>query len=194
VKSLKVKDDKINFTDQSSIINLIFVGRLAEPKKPELLIDAIAGFPEDIKQRIKFTIIGDGVKRKDLENLAINKKVGIEFKGTLDKNNVFEELDLADIFVFISAWEGFPYTILEGMSCGLPIIASDVGGVEEAVSEKNGILVKNEVGQIREAILKLIRSKELRLKLGQQGKKDVIEKFSLEQMLNKIENIYNTII
>jgi len=181
VESLKLKDDKII---------LIFVGRLAEPKKPELTIEAIAGLPEDIKNKIKFTIIGDGPKKSDLEILAKEKKVDVEFLGTLPKNEAIARLKMAHIFVFISAWEGFPYTILEAMSCGLPVIASDVGGVAEAVDEENGILVKNEIGQIKEAILKLINDKNLRLELGAQGRNDVVEKFSLEIMLEKIEAEY----
>ncbi len=174
-----------------SKIDLIFIGRLAEPKKPELMIKAISLLPEKIKNSIKFVVVGDGPKRKPLEKLAENKKIKAEFRGSLSKDQVLMELKLADVFIFISAWEGFPYTILEAMSCGLPIIASDVGGVGEAVNETNGILVENEVGQIREAILKLVDNKELRLRLGEQGRRDVEQKFSLNQMLEKIEKIYN---
>lgn len=173
-----------------SEISLIFIGRLAEPKKPELTIEAVSLLPDEIKSNIKFTIIGDGPKKEMLKKIADDKKVNVEFKGSLEKSEALKELEKVDIFAFISVWEGFPYTILEAMSYGLPIIASNVGGISEAVNESNGILVNNEVRQIREAILKLVSDKDLRLKLGEQGKKDVEEKFSLEQMLNKIEKIY----
>lgn len=171
-------------------VQLVFVGRLAEPKKPELTIEAISLLPEEIKNKINFTIVGDGPKRKMLEKLAEEKKIKMEFKGSLIKEQALRELGFADIFVFISSWEGFPYTILEAMSYSLPVIASDVGGIDEAVNETNGILVKNEVGQIKEAILKLLNDKELRTNLGNQGIQDVMEKFSLKKMLLEIENIY----
>lgn len=183
VESLKLKDDRIN---------LIFVGRLAEPKKPEMTIEAISLLPNEIKNNINFIIIGDGPKKKMLEKLAEKLKVSVNFK-TLTHEQTIAQLNQEDIFVFISAWEGFPYTILEAMACGLPIIASNVGGVNESVNEKNGILVSNEVGQIVTAILSLVNDKELRLKLGKQGSDDIVQKFSLDQMLNKIEFIYKKV-
>lgn len=182
VESLKLKDDRINLT---------FIGRLAEPKKPELIIEATSGLPEEIKNKINFTIVGDGPKRKILEKLAQDTGVQVEFTGALNRKQSINYLNQSDIFVFISSWEGFPYTILEAMSCGLPVIASDVGGVDEAISEKNGILVNNEVGQIHDAILKLVSDQKLRLKLGEQGRQDVAMKFSLEQMLSQIERVYS---
>lgn len=174
----------------SNIINIIFVGRLAEPKKAELVIEAIAGLSEEVKNIIKFTIVGNGPKKAGLEILAKEKNIDVEFLGALPKESALVKMQKADIFVFISAWEGFPYTILEAMSAGLPIIASNVGGVGEAVNEQNGILLKNDIGQIKEAILKLVNDENLRLKLGKQGRSDVLEKFSLEKMLKKIEEVY----
>ena len=172
-------------------VDLIFLGRLAEPKKPELTIEAISLLPEEVKQNVKFTIIGDGPKKNMLGKIAQDKGIQVEFTGALDREQSISRLNQSDVFIFISSWEGFPYTILEAMSCGLPIIASDVGGVKEAVNSGNGILIKNEIGQIREAVLKLVNDKELRLKLGEQGRKDTEQKFSLEKMLKEIENIYN---
>lgn len=182
VESGKLKDDRIN---------LIFIGRLAEPKKPELTIEAISGLPKEIKNKINFTIVGDGPKRKILEKMAQDTGVQVEFTGVLAREQSINYLNQSDIFVFVSAWEGFPYTILEAMSCGLPVIASNVGGISEAVNEQNGILVNNEVGQIHDAILKLVNDKELRLKLGEQGRQDIVVRFSLEQMLSQIERVYS---
>ncbi len=172
-------------------IRLMFVGRLAEPKKPELIIEAVSLLPSEIKNIVTVVIIGDGPKRHFLSDLAVHKDVMVDFKGVLAKNLVLEQISNSDIFVFVSAWEGFPYTILEAMSCGLPIIANDVGGVREAVNEQNGILVKNEVKPIQEAILRLINNKDLRFRLGGQGRKDVEKKFSLQKMLIEINNVYN---
>lgn len=172
-------------------VQLVFLGRLAEPKKPELTIEAISLLPEEIKNKINFTVIGDGPKKMMLEKLAQDMGVQVDFTGALTREQSVNRLNQSDIFVFISSWEGFPYTILEAMSCGLPVIASGVGGISEAVDKNNGILVNNEVGQIREAILKLVDDKDLRLKLGEQGRQDVVVRFSLEQMLSQIERVYS---
>ena len=174
-----------------SEVRLIFVGRLAEPKRPELTIEAISRLPDEIKNKIQFTIIGDGPKKVYLESLAKEKNVSVNFTGALPKDKALEELSKGDIFVFISAWEGFPYTVLEAMSCGLPIIASNVGGVDEAVDSSCGILVNNDAGQIRAAVLKLINDKELSLRMGERARTIVQQKFSLDKMLVEIENVYN---
>jgi len=181
VASSKLQDQKIK---------LIFLGRLAEPKMPELTIQAMADLPENIRKNLKFIIIGDGPKKLILEELSTKLKINVKFTGSLSREESLSYLKQSDIFVFVSAWEGFPYTILEALSCGLPIIASNVGGVGEAINSGNGILVENEVGQIKEAILKLVSDRELRIKLGEQGRRDVITKFSLEKMLSDIEKIY----
>ena len=171
-------------------INLFFVGRLAEPKRPEMVIDVISGFEKSIKEKIRFSIIGDGTKRNYLENLAKEKNVDVVFTGNLEHSEVMKELAKNDIFVFISAWEGFPYTILEAMSVGLPVIASDVGGISEIVDNTVGRLVKNETSQISSALLELIDGRELREKLGDNGRRLVGSKFSLGKMLEGTEKVY----
>jgi len=187
----KVESQKSKVNDK---INLIFVGRLSEPKRPEMVIDVISGFEKSIKEKIRFSIIGDGTKRNYLENLAKEKKVDVVFTGNLEHSDVMKELTKNDIFVFISAWEGFPYTILEAMSVGLPVIASNVGGVLEVVDNTVGRLVENETGQIANALLELINHPELRLKLGENGRKLVEDKFSLEKMLVKTEEVYKEVL
>jgi glycosyltransferase involved in cell wall biosynthesis len=174
----------------STSVKLIFVGRLAEPKRPELTIEAISRLPDEIKNKIKFTIIGDGLKKNHLKNLADAGKIDAEFLGTLPKDRAIAELVRGDIFVFISAWEGFPYTILEAMAHGLPVIASNVGGVAEAVDNTCGILVNNDAGQISEAILKLVSDKESRIKMGERAREIIVQKFSLEKMLKEVGDIY----
>lgn len=178
----------------SDKVNIVFVGRLAEPKRPEMVIDVISNFEESTKNKLQFTIIGDGQKRKYLEQLAKDKKVDVFFTGNLEHKMVIEELGKGDIFVFISAWEGFPYTILEAMSVGLPVIASKVGGIAEVVDSSVGCLVQNESGQIANALLELIDNVDLRKEMGENAKSLVEDKFSLEKMLKATEKIYNDIL
>ncbi|OGH84953.1 MAG: hypothetical protein A2493_01900 [Candidatus Magasanikbacteria bacterium RIFOXYC12_FULL_33_11] len=187
----KVESQKSKVNDK---INLVFVGRLAEPKRPEMVIDVISGFEKSIKEKIRFSIIGDGTKRNYLENLAKEKNVDVVFTGNLEHSDVMKELTKNDIFVFISAWEGFPYTILEAMSKGLPVIASNVGGISEVVDNNVGRLVENDAGQIANALLELINDKQLREELGENGRKLVEEKFSLENMLEKTGKIYKNVL
>jgi len=181
---------------------IVFVGRLAEPKNPELLLQALGDLPDEIKNKAWLTIIGDGPKKEFLiSNFKFLKNV--EFLGALGREKVFEALKESDIFVLTSNYEGFPYTVLEAMSCGLPVVASDVGGVKEAVTGETGFLikapssaksfgrVKDSVEELKKALTELIENSKLREEMGRAGRERVEKEFSLEGMLKETEKVYN---
>jgi glycosyltransferase involved in cell wall biosynthesis len=185
---------------------IVFVGRLSKPKDPELLLEAYFQLITDNQQPTtnnqqliidtELLIVGDGPKRKNLElrikNYASESK--IKLLGSLAREKVFEVLQQSDIFVLTSNWEGFPITILEAMSCGLPIIASDVGGVKEAVDEEVGYLIKRgDKEALKKALIELIENPELAKKKGENARKRVEQEFSLEKMLQETERMYNSI-
>lgn len=180
--------------NRSDAFCLSFVGRLAEPKKPELTIEAIALLPPEKKQTIKFIIVGDGPKRGMLERLAADRGVVVDFTGDLPREQAIQAISQSDAFVFISSWEGLPYTILEAFSVGLPVIASDVGGVSEMVTPDNGILIKsNRPQEISEAICKIADDAALRDSMRTSALKTVVEKFSLSGMLTQVESVYKSL-
>ena len=97
---------------------------------------------------IELHIVGDGSQRNYLESITHKNVI---FHGEIDGFNDFKNYD---IFSLISDSEGLPLSALEAMSSGLPIILSDVGGCFELINE-NGILVKNNVDEIKKAIINL---------------------------------------
>jgi len=172
---------------KESNIKLIFVGRLADPKDPLLLLQAV----KENKFSVQVNIVGSGPKLGELIQYVKNNKLdNINLLGELSREKTLELLKLSEIFVLISKWEGLPLTILEAMSVGLPVIASNVGGISEAVSSENGILIDNKVIELREAIKKIMDDQELRIKMGNSGRKKIETIFSLEKMLHKINEVY----
>lgn len=137
--------EKIN--RQNERIKLLTVARLESPKRVDLLIEATKSL-----YNIDLHIVGDGSQRNYLESL---KHKNVFFHGEIDGFNDFKNYD---IFSLISDSEGLPLSALEGMSSGLPIILSDVGGCFELIDE-NGILVKNNVEEIKNAIINTISNK-----------------------------------
>ncbi|PIR75847.1 MAG: hypothetical protein COU34_00685, partial [Candidatus Magasanikbacteria bacterium CG10_big_fil_rev_8_21_14_0_10_43_9] len=116
-------------SEEHSDIRITFVGRLASPKKPLVLLEAIGLLTPDMQRRIYTRIVGDGSQKDELVTYLTAQMIqNAEFMGSLSRERIFDILHHSDIFVFLSDWEGFPMSILEAMSCGLPIIASDVGG------------------------------------------------------------------
>lgn len=144
--------------------------------------------------KVKFLIVGDGLLRKELEELSINLgiKDKIIFAGS--RRDIPEMLSVMDIFVLPSALrEGCPLAILEAMAMSKPVIASRLGGIpEEVQDEKSGILVppKDSLA-LAEAIQKLLSDKNLAKDMGKIGRKIFEDKFSKEIMLKKIESLYD---
>jgi glycosyltransferase involved in cell wall biosynthesis len=98
----------------------------------------------------------------------------------------------SDIYVLISNYEAFPISILEAMRTGIPVIATDTGGVGEAVQDEcNGFLVPpGDVSRLAERLASLIRSAELRKNMGLQSRRRFTQEFEWRGMLDKTEKVY----
>jgi glycosyltransferase involved in cell wall biosynthesis len=102
-------------------------------------------------------------------------------------------LAAADIFVLPSLWEGLPIGLLEAMSMGKAVIATNVDGTKEIIkNNENGLLIEtsNLTQDLTEAILHLSTNENLRNQLGINAKKTIQENFSASEMTKKIENLY----
>ncbi len=183
-----------NDTQNRREIRIVFVGRLAQQKDPLLLLESFNNLPSELKNKSQVSIIGEGPKRKELEEFIKKNKLEEKVKllGSISREKIFEALRESDIFVLTSNWEGFPITILEAMSCGLPVIASDVGGVREAVDKEVGFLIeRGDKEALKKALMELIENPDLREKMGQNAQKRAEDNFSLDKMLRETEKVYN---
>ncbi|MEJ2307582.1 MAG: glycosyltransferase [candidate division WOR-3 bacterium] len=93
-------------------------------------------------------------------------------------------------------YEGFPVSILEAMACGLPVVATEVGGVKEIISDgKNGFLVEpGNSNALAEKIKELLEDKKMRKDFGEAGFKRVKENFSIDKTVERIENLWDKIL
>jgi len=119
-----------------SIIRVGIIGRLTAIKNHKMLLFAISSLPYEILQKFNFYIIGNGELKKDLmqlrDNLGLHKYVC--FTGNQDNmEKVYSELD---IVVLTSYNEGTPVSLIEAMAAGIPVVATDVGGVSDLLDEK----------------------------------------------------------
>jgi len=98
----------------------------------------------------------------------------------------------SNIFALITNWEAFPISILEAMRSGLPVIATDTGGVREAVEDEvNGFLVPcRDASWLAERLALLITSADLRQSMGSQVRRRFSQHFEWRSMLDKTEAIY----
>jgi len=174
----KVNKDKNELKAKYNIKSenvLLFIGRLAEKKGVVYLIKAL---PSIISKVPSTTLIicGNGPLKDECENLT--KKVGmndfIKFTGYITEEEKVDYLSMTDLLIVPSIvtddgdTEGLPVVILEGLSMGKPIIASDVGGIKDVIKDRiNGFLIepKNSI-MIAETVSELISNKELMLQFS----------------------------
>ncbi len=189
---VEIREKSTDIDDKK--IRLVFAGRLAEPKRPMLLLRAINNLPDNIKDKFEVSIIGDGQKRKELEcYISDNKINNVKLLGQLPRDGVLDALAKSDVLVFLSKYEGFPYVILEAMSFGLPVISSNVGGIKEIVNDSCGFLLNHD-DDLVEIFKRLANEKNIIIEKGKKSKDKIINSFSIDQMLKSIDKEYKKLL
>lgn len=168
------------------------VSRLHEPKKGiKILLEAAEELSK--KNKCQFIIIGSGKDENILKKMADEKKLPVIFTG--QRKDIPELLDIMHVFVLPSLYEGLPVALLEAMAAGLPVVATDVGGVSEVVEEgKTGFIV--EPGNKRKLISKierLLKYPQLRKNFGGEGFKRIKRNFSIDKTVDRIESLLDFI-
>jgi glycosyltransferase involved in cell wall biosynthesis len=136
------------FVDQKALqntskINLLFVGRLVPYKGADMVIEAISQLEPAIQDKIHVTIVGDGSEKSHLEQMvqALNLGNIVSLVGWVSQQETREYYRKADIFCFPSIREFGGAVVLEAMACGLPCIVANNGGIGEYVTEETGFKI-----------------------------------------------------
>jgi glycosyltransferase involved in cell wall biosynthesis len=189
----------INTNRDDDQISVIFVGRLLPNKGLEYLIEAAKSVVSKRSSGIKFKIIGDGPHKAQFENLVKRNGLGdyFDFLGKIPR--VSDVLEDGGIFVRPSLTEGMPLTVLEAMSCKLPVIATKVAGTQELiVQNETGLLVDpGNVQQLADAILYLVNCPEDAERLGHNARAFIEchykERYSWETVASKMLSLYKSL-
>ncbi len=166
-------------------IKLISVGRLAPEKGYDYLIKAFGGLKD-----FELTLIGSGKAEEDLKTLANEYKVKVNFLGRQEKEVVKKEFQNSDIYILSSLKEGMSNSMMEGMACGLPVIATNVSGSEELIKGNGFIVEKGDSKAISEKLKVFQDDKNLILTMGKISR-DLAEKMSWKNVADEYLNIYN---
>lgn len=146
--------------------------------------------------KIKAKIIGDGILRNELEKEITNLGLSDVFFFTGYQDNIKDILNQLDIFLFTTHREGLSVAVIEVLASGLPVVATNIGGINEQIDEgENGyILPKGDVEGMANKCLELINNKELRMKFGKKSRELAEERFSQKRMLLEHIECYKTIL
>ncbi len=166
------------------------IANLYPTKGLQYLIEAASNLLKDNPDLI-FMIIGEGDERKKLESLIKQYNLTDNFFLLGNIKDAYKYLKAFDIFVLPSVKEGWPYTLLEALRAGLPIIATRVGGIPEIITDnENGLLVPPaNPDSLQKAIKKLLADSELTTRL-QQNSLASSNEFTLQQTLQKTLRLY----
>lgn len=138
-----IVENSIHSKEREKRFDILTVARLEPVKHIEVLIQAIHIVQQSIPN-IRVAIVGDGTHRKDLEALArgLGLQDHIMFAGF--QPDVEQWFNQSRLFVLTSEREGFPYTVIEAMLCGIPVIASNCGDISDVITDgHNGILIND---------------------------------------------------
>jgi glycosyltransferase involved in cell wall biosynthesis len=168
---------------------ILTVGRLARPKDPLTLVRALATLGQ---RPFSLAFVGDGPDRDELEQEVRALGLGPRVELLGEQHDVPVLLAHTDVFVLSSRSEGAPLSILEAMAAGLPVVASDVGGVGELVVHgETGLLVPpGDPTRLAHALARVVDDRALRTRLGAAGRARARERFDLAALLGAHVELY----
>ena len=185
---LKETDDQVDEIISYGGIKLGCIARLSEQKGLTYLLDAMSLLT--VKD-IRLFIVGDGELRNELENKV--KELGLQDSVTFlgYRKDIVECINSFDFLVSSSLFEGLALNVIEAFMNAKTMVASDIPGINEIVTNKNGILVPaKDPAALASAIDKLATDATLRQELSSQAKKDYENKFSYPLFLENYRELY----
>lgn len=173
---------------------LLNVGNLVEVKNQARLLVAFKRFLKDGEKNrdVRLAICGDGYLKERLQRfshqLHIDKDVF--FLGKVPHSKMPDVYNVSDAFILPSLSEAHPWSLLEAMSCELPVAASRVGGVTETLGDERFLFDPSNVHEITEAISRLVENVDENKALGLRNRKIVLNRFTLRRHALNLKSIY----
>ena len=166
--------------------------------RPVKRLDLAIRIFEKINREIpsKLILVGDGPERAKAEKICreINICSDVVFLGKQD--TIVEVLSASDLFLFPSETESFGLAILEAMSCSVPVVAFNVGGIPEVVNngEEGFLAMNNNLEEMVEKSLLILKNSKIRMEMGNKGRERAKKAFNIKKVVKYYEDYYQKII
>ena len=170
---------------------------LGVPDGKKVTFDDVAGADEEKEElqqisNAELWLLGDGELREQMEEYALRLGVRDRVRFLGSQENVYLYLHDADVFVLPSRYEGMPMTVIEAMGTGLPIVASNVGGIPDMVEDgESGLLTTGAPEDVARCCAALLSDEKLRQRLGRRARAES-ERFSAEEMARSYCRVYES--
>lgn len=194
--SSKYQSSNSNLFDskESSNPSIVFVGRLVFYKNVEIVIRAlkkvIGEFPN-----IKLIVMGDGQHRQALEKIAAPLKDNVIFTGRISDLEKIKIIKSSSFMVFPSLVEGFGISIIEGFACKKPVLVSNIKPMSDIVKDgfTGYVLPSTDEEKWAEKIIELLHDTNKQKEMGNNAYNEFMSKYQINQIVSRIENLYNNI-
>ena len=185
--------DKLGLPKNKTLI--LTIRRLVYKNGLDMFIESASLLTRDYPHLL-FIVIGKGPNRKLVEKRVRELRIddNIRLAGFVPEKLLPLYYNAADYFVIpSSSGEGLPLVLLEAMACGLPVIATTVGGTPEIIKDmKNGVLVPpRNPKALAETISKFLSNREVGLAIGEEARNTVEDKFTWEENVRRLHNVYD---
>lgn len=174
-------------------LRVLFIGRLIPRKGFQRVVRALPRLRELATRPFEVEVVGSGTARLELDELAARLSVSdlIRYVGTVPYEKLQVTYQYADIFVLTSLSEGMPSVILEAMGCGLPVVASNVGGNNELVREgENGYLIEgDDLEKLARSLAVLISDGARRERMGQRSRALALQ-YDWREIMGQYDRLY----
>jgi glycosyltransferase involved in cell wall biosynthesis len=176
-------------SEQSEDFDVIFVGRLALQKNVSAFLTALSDLD------VRALIIGDGELCGRLQSEYGDMNGKVRWEGNVPNSRLPSLMNRSRIFVLPSHYEGHPKTLIEAMSCGMPVIGADSPGIREIIHHGvNGLLCGTDSKSIRRSLQELLDNPGLADSLGKNARQYVLEHFSLDRVFEMEYQLYKEVL
>lgn len=178
--------EKLPVVDRKPLV-ILGAGRLVHVKRYHIFLDILAMLNSHVP--VKGILLGDGPEKSRLEQQAREIGAPVEFAGHVPSIEPF--LQKCDLFLHTSRNEGIPNVVMEAMSAGIPVIATNAGGTGELLTDnENGFLCAiDDVDSLFQKSLQLLTNIELRRTFSQAGWNTIASKFNIQKSVEQIEQL-----
>jgi glycosyltransferase involved in cell wall biosynthesis len=181
-----------NISDDETAVAI--VGRLVPVKNHKMFLEVIEALKNRLQTPVTFFIVGDGTERTIIEDIikttSLPKHIRIVMTSWIKDIAAFNAG--MDVVCLTSNNEGTPVSLIEAQAAGIPVLATDVGGVRDVVNSGNTgyIVPKNDISSFADKLELLLKNNEIREKMSQNGWPFVEQKFHYKRLVHEMEIFY----
>lgn len=183
---------ELDLADDARVVGM--VGNLRHPKAHDVLLRAIGQLARS-RPALRLVLVGSGPREDELRRLATELDLDARVRWAGHRDDVHDVLGALDVFALASRSEGMPLAILEAMSAGLPVVASDVGGVREILGDAAAgrVVGASDPAELASALAPLVDDAEAAVAAGRAARERYLERFTAARMVERYAALYESV-